>query len=289
MSRWVGKSDLFDTIMMQHFRCENGSDKKEDLDKARVYYSDELECFNEFKKKTGGVIYQHQQVIITEQNQILIEKKCSNFKVIEHIKEVEDKRYKDNKKKETTYTYEYYGKEYTSQTYGYYAITDTHIATPDQAYILSYIKNNTGGYPSAVQKSWWSTSANIGAYSSGAYTESAKAYENFVKKIAKNESDVENTNTYVEKTHTYSDGSTVSILFPEVDEDKMKDNFSLDQDEVSVFWDAESQTYLIGPFTVNCVSVGEFGEISNFKIYTECAGKTKEYTIDDLLPHSFKF
>ena len=113
MSMFSGKCDLADTIMMQHFRTKSGSDKKEDLEKTNGYYSDELECFNEFKKKTGGVIYQHQQVIVTEQNQSLIEKKCSNFKVIEHIKEVEDKRYKNNKKKETTYTYEYYGKEYS--------------------------------------------------------------------------------------------------------------------------------------------------------------------------------
>ena len=112
MSVFSGKCDLCDTIMMQHFRCNNGSDKKEDLDKARVYYSDELECFNEFKKKTGGVIYQHQEIKVTEQNQSLIEKKCTKFKVIEHIREVEDKRYKDNKKKEIIYTYEYYDKEY---------------------------------------------------------------------------------------------------------------------------------------------------------------------------------
>lgn len=113
MSVFSGKCDLYDTIMMQHFRCKNGSDKKEDLDKTHIYYSDELECFNEFKKKTNGVIYQHLEIKVTEQNQELIEKKCSNFKVIKHIREVEDKRCKDNKRKETTYTYEYFGKEYT--------------------------------------------------------------------------------------------------------------------------------------------------------------------------------
>ena len=113
MSLYSGKCDLYDTIITQHFRCKNGSDKKEDLDKAKLVYSDELECFNDFKKKTNGIMYQHQEIKVTEQNQSLIEKKCSHFKVIEHTREVEDKRYKNNKKKETTYTYEYYGKEYS--------------------------------------------------------------------------------------------------------------------------------------------------------------------------------
>ena len=150
MSLFSGKCDLYDTIMMQHLRCKNGSDKKEDLDKARVYYSDELECFNEFKKKTGGVIYQHQEIKVTEQNQSLIEKKCSNFKVIEHIREVEDKRYKDNKKKETTYTYEYYGKEYSLKELnkkGVYITKEIHFNTildiiPYYPYIVTTMCSN---------------------------------------------------------------------------------------------------------------------------------------------------
>ena len=112
MSRWSGKCDLYDTIMMLHHRTKDGSDKKEDLDKASVLYSDELECFNEFKEKTGGVIHQHQKIKVTLLNQELVEKKCKSFKIIKHTKEVEDKRFKETKRTDTYYTYEYWGKEY---------------------------------------------------------------------------------------------------------------------------------------------------------------------------------
>lgn len=106
MSRFSGKCDLYDTIMMQHFRCKNGSDKKEDLDKTNCYYSDELECFNNFKKKTGGVIYQHQEIKVTDQNQDLVAKLNNSFEVIELP-------LKENQKKHR-YIYTYFGKEYKS-------------------------------------------------------------------------------------------------------------------------------------------------------------------------------
>lgn len=110
--KYSGCCDLYDTIMMLHLRTKDGSDKKEDLEKSPVLYSDELECFNEFKEKTGGVIHQHQKIKVTLPNQELVEKKCESFKIIKHIKEVEDKRFKDTKRADTYYTYEYWGKEY---------------------------------------------------------------------------------------------------------------------------------------------------------------------------------
>lgn len=102
--RFSGKADLYDTIMMQHPRCKNGSDKKEDLDKANGYYSDELECFNEFKNKTGGVIYQHQEVKVNEQNQELIAKLNKYFKIIELPLEENQRKHR--------YIYLYFEKEY---------------------------------------------------------------------------------------------------------------------------------------------------------------------------------
>lgn len=104
--RFSGKADLYDTIMMQHPRCKNGSDKKEDLDKSRGYYSDELECFNEFKEKTGGVIYQHQEIKVTEQNQDLVAKLNNSFEVIELPLEENQRKHR--------YIYKYFGKEYKS-------------------------------------------------------------------------------------------------------------------------------------------------------------------------------
>lgn len=114
MSIFSGKCDLFDHIMTEKHRTKEGSDKKEDLDKARVLYSDELECFNIFKEKTGGVLYQHQEIIVTEENQNLVATKCKEFEIISHTNTVEDKRLKTGKKEIITYTYKYYNKEYTS-------------------------------------------------------------------------------------------------------------------------------------------------------------------------------
>lgn len=102
--RFSGKADLYDTIMMQHFRTKSGSDKKEDLEKANGYYSDELECFNEFRKKTGGVIYQHQEIKVTEQNQDLVAKLNNDFKIIELPLEENQRKHR--------YIYFYFEKEY---------------------------------------------------------------------------------------------------------------------------------------------------------------------------------
>ena len=48
MSRFSGKCDLFDSMMIGH--------------------EDELEAFNTFKEKTGGVLYQYRKVKVTESN-----------------------------------------------------------------------------------------------------------------------------------------------------------------------------------------------------------------------------
>ena len=78
-----------------------------------VLTSDIMECFEIFKKKTGGVIYQHKKVKVSEWNQDFIEKYWEWFKVIEHKETKEDKRVKSGVKEKVTYTYEYWGKEYT--------------------------------------------------------------------------------------------------------------------------------------------------------------------------------
>lgn len=84
MSLFSGKCDLYDLVISMHHRCKNGSDKKEDLENANVLYSDEYECFLEFKKKTNGTIYQHKRVEVTEQNQKLVAEKCNgDLEIIE--------------------------------------------------------------------------------------------------------------------------------------------------------------------------------------------------------------
>lgn len=106
MGKFSGAADLYDHIMMRHLRTKSGSDKKEDLEKESVLYSDELECFNEFKKETGGVIHQHKKIEVNINNQKLIEQKCNKFKIVEHIEKTK------TGKEKITYTYMYYDKEY---------------------------------------------------------------------------------------------------------------------------------------------------------------------------------
>ena len=113
MSRFSGKCDLCDHVMMYKHRTKEGSDRPEDLEKAGVYYSDEMECFQEFMKRTGGVLHQHKCLTVTEFNRGLIEKLNPNFKALKHTRQVADKRTKAGTREEVFYTYEYYGKEYT--------------------------------------------------------------------------------------------------------------------------------------------------------------------------------
>ena len=82
MSWASGKCDLFNHLSFCKMRTIDGSDKKEDLDKARVLYSDEMECFKIFKQRTGGVLHQHKRIEVTEHNQDFVAKKCGNFEII---------------------------------------------------------------------------------------------------------------------------------------------------------------------------------------------------------------
>ena len=106
MSIYSGKCDLADHIFMLKHRTKDGSDKKEDLEKARVFYSDELECFNIFKEQTGGVIYMWRAIEATKYNLDLIASMNPFFKYFKQDTLTE----KGNKK--TIYTYEYFGTEY---------------------------------------------------------------------------------------------------------------------------------------------------------------------------------
>lgn len=113
MSIYSGKCDLADHLFMMKFRTKDGSDKKEDLEKASVFYSDEMECFKIFKERTDGKIYQYKTITVTPWNYDEVERLTNGvFKAIPHTKVVEDKRLKSGQREQTTYTYEYYGHEY---------------------------------------------------------------------------------------------------------------------------------------------------------------------------------
>lgn len=103
MSVFSGKCDLFDHISFEKM-YNNGSYK----------VSDELECFEIFKKRTGGKIYQHYLVKVTELNQDKVKDYCKDFDFTKIETKVPDKRMKEGFKIITSYTYTYYGTEYKS-------------------------------------------------------------------------------------------------------------------------------------------------------------------------------
>lgn len=109
MSRFSGKCDLYDHVMMEK--------TYPDPNNKNILISDELECFEIFKKRTGGILYQSQKVKLDEWN---IDYWINYYNNPERLsKEAhtiikEDKRCREGKKETTTYTYTYFGKTYSS-------------------------------------------------------------------------------------------------------------------------------------------------------------------------------
>lgn len=105
MGRLSGKCDLYDHLSFEKM--------VPDKDNPNIMRSDIMECFNIFKERTGGVIYQHKHLKVTPFNQDMISEMCPQFKVIKHQTTKVDKRTKSGTKDEVYYTYMYYDKEYT--------------------------------------------------------------------------------------------------------------------------------------------------------------------------------
>lgn len=147
MSKYSGKCDLFDHIMMEKHRTKDGSDKKEDLEKAHVLYSDEMECFKIFKERTKGVIYQTCLIPLTNRNidkEIEYVNNPQKLSKIKHVEIVPDKRTKGGTKEKITYTYIYNGEEYKKLSdIKYYGRKEIHFETlldiiPYYPYIISF-------------------------------------------------------------------------------------------------------------------------------------------------------
>ena len=106
MSRFSGKCDLCDHISME-----------KTYDKGSYLESNEDECFEIFKQKTGGVIYQLIPLKLTSCNIDAEIKKVNDEKVLSKIihKEVHsDKRTKSGTREVVFHTYMYHGKEVKS-------------------------------------------------------------------------------------------------------------------------------------------------------------------------------
>ncbi len=117
MSMFSGKCDLCDHIFgMGGYYDKDGNQVKFNQEGVSVYYSDEIKDFEAFKAKTKGILYQHKHIKeVNEWNQEFVKEHCPHFNFIKHVKNLPDKRSKDNYRSEEYYTYEYFGKEYTKQ------------------------------------------------------------------------------------------------------------------------------------------------------------------------------
>lgn len=113
MSQVSGKADLLDHISgLGGWYDKEGNPVKFGQEGVGCYYSDIMQDFEAFKKRTGGVIHQHIKVKVTEWNQDYVKEHCKGFYFEMHLKTVDDKRYKEGKRAVCYYIYKYYGKEY---------------------------------------------------------------------------------------------------------------------------------------------------------------------------------
>jgi hypothetical protein len=145
MSQFSGKSDLADTIFMQKmYPMHPGKDNS-------PLISDEMECFNIFKEKTGGKIHQHFKLELNEYNIDYELQQVNNPNLLSKVRIYDmlpDGNFADRE------VYTYWGKEYKSlkeiNKKGYYATRTIHFNTlldiiPYYPYIVSFMSGGEDG------------------------------------------------------------------------------------------------------------------------------------------------
>lgn len=114
MSRFSGVCDLYDCMMLEG--------------------KDEMESFDEFKRKTGGVIHQWRPVTLVSVDDAfaLAKNKRNYLTVITTTSKKKDKRYKSDVSETTSYSFLYQSKKFSSLTqlnnYGVLALFDIHFS-----------------------------------------------------------------------------------------------------------------------------------------------------------------
>lgn len=174
------------------------------------------------------------------------------------------------------------GHYYQSEELAYYAKIEDKICSPKAAYILNYIKENQGGYPCPVQVAWWTTRENVGNMhpSDNELARIGTAYQDFVQKVAKDKNgDIEDTSKYKPITHTFEDGKTVEIMFPETD---VPSTIEFDTSKATVKFDEKRQKWIAGPYNIKYVDDSfngiDFGLLDKFDIYTDASTEAlKDY------------
>lgn len=139
MSRWSGKCDLYDHIMMEKTYPKD--------DNPYVLVSDEMECFNIFKQKTGGKIYQKFRLELTKYNIDKEIEKVNNPNVLTKRQNKTIRNTKKGKVEVVHQVYVLYGVEYKNlkavNERGYYATREITFNTlldiiPYYPYIISF-------------------------------------------------------------------------------------------------------------------------------------------------------
>ena len=181
MSSYTGKCDLFDHINTLGIK-----------DKSK--YSNELEyelyCFNLFKQRTGGVIYQKFKL---ELNPFNIDKEIldrnNDFILSKTEKKVykPDKRVKGGQKVVTEYVYNYLGEEYTSlqelNNKGYYALRRIHFDSifdiiPYYSFIISVLSSDESSEMVYISNEDYNDETYFSFRKSGIDTDSVEARKN---------------------------------------------------------------------------------------------------------------
>jgi hypothetical protein len=145
MSQFSGKNDLADTIFMQKMYPMYPNNENSPL------ISNEMECFNIFKEKTGGVIHQHFKLELSESNIDFEIKNINNPKILSkrEVPHEDDKNHTKPK-----YVYIYWGKEYNSikeiNKKGYHATKSIRFNTlldiiPYYPHIVSFMSGGEDG------------------------------------------------------------------------------------------------------------------------------------------------
>ena len=144
MSQFSGKSDLADTIFMQKMYPMYPDNPNSPLT------SDEMECFNIFKEKTGGKIHQHFKLELNEYNIDSEIKRVNNSNLLSAVT-VYETNSKDSK---NSTVYKYWGKEFRSlkelNKKGYYATKTIYFDTlldliPYYPYTVSFLSGGEDG------------------------------------------------------------------------------------------------------------------------------------------------
>lgn len=106
MSKFSGKCDLYDHISMEKMEPSPTN--------PNILISDDDECFEIFKRKTDGKIYQHIKIELTDSN-IENEIRYNNHLSREEVRLVRnDNRYKSGVKEIIQYVYHYLGQTFYS-------------------------------------------------------------------------------------------------------------------------------------------------------------------------------